>query len=71
MFSTASGSDPISLGKLSKGEQTVLYYAAAVLYAMPGAVIFVDSPSLFIHPSLLGNLWNAIEEPASGLHVCI
>ena len=62
MFSTASGSDLISLGKLSKGEQTVLYYAAAVLYAMPGAVIFVDSPSLFIHPSVLGNLWNAIEE---------
>ena len=62
MFSTASGSDLISLQRLSRSEQAVLYYAAAVLYAMPSAVIFVDSPSLFIHPSLLTNLWNAIEE---------
>ncbi|MDE6576730.1 MAG: DUF4435 domain-containing protein, partial [Muribaculaceae bacterium] len=62
MFSTTAGSDLISLEKLSRSEQTVLYYAAAVLYAAHGAVIFVDSPSLFIHPSLLPNLWNAIEE---------
>ncbi|MDE6008459.1 MAG: DUF4435 domain-containing protein [Muribaculaceae bacterium] len=62
MFSTASGSDLISLQKLSRSEQAVLYYAAAVLYAMPEAIVFVDSPSLFIHPSLLANLWNAIEE---------
>lgn len=62
MFSTRSGSDLISAESLSKSEQTVLYYAAAVLYAMPGAVIFVDSPSLFLHPSVLSNLWNSIEE---------
>lgn len=62
MFSTASGSDIITLERLSRSEQAVLYYAAAVLYAMPSAVIFVDSPSLFLHPSLLTNLWNAIEE---------
>lgn len=62
MFSTSSGSDLISVEKLSKSEQTVLYYVAAVLYAMPGAVIFVDSPSLFLHPTVLNNLWNSIEE---------
>lgn len=62
MFSTASGSDIITLERLSRSEQAVLYYAAAVLYAMPSAVIFVDAPSLFLHPSLLTNLWNSIEE---------
>lgn len=62
MFTTSSGSDQISVEKLSKSEQTVLYYVAAVLYAMPGAVIFVDSPSLFLHPTVLNNLWNSIEE---------
>jgi len=62
MFTTASGGDMISAESLSQSEQTVLYYAAAVMYAMPGAVIFVDSPSLFLHPSVLNNLWNSIEE---------
>lgn len=62
MFSTRAGDDLISAGKLSQSEQTVLYYAAAVLYAMPDAVIFIDSPSLFLHPTVLNNLWNSIEE---------
>lgn len=62
MFATTSGDDLISAEQLSQSEQTVLYYAAAVLYAMPGAVIFVDSPSLFLHPSVLNSLWNTIEE---------
>lgn len=62
MFSTSSGDDLISAESLSQSEQTVLYYAAAVLYAMPEAVIFIDSPSLFLHPTVLNNLWNSIEE---------
>ena len=62
MFATASGDDLIPSTMLSQGEQTVLYYAAAVLYAMPNAVIMVDSPSLFLHPTVLNNLWNSIEE---------
>lgn len=62
LFSTHAGTSLISAGHLSQGEQTVLYYAAAVLYAMPEAVIFVDSPSLFLHPSEVKTLWNSIEE---------
>jgi len=62
MFSTSSGKDLISVELLSQSEQTVLYYASAVLYAMPHAVIFIDSPSLFLHPSVMSNLWNSIEE---------
>lgn len=61
MFSTASGENLIGASKLSQGEQVALYYLGAVLYAMSGAVIFIDSPSLFVHPSNLGAMWNAIE----------
>lgn len=62
MFSTESGENIISASTLSQGERTVLYYISAVLYAMPEAVIFIDAPTLFMHPSILNNLWNAIEE---------
>lgn len=62
MFATNSGDDLISATSLSQGEKTVLYYAAAVLYAMPDAVIFIDSPTLFIHPTVIGPLWDALEE---------
>lgn len=61
LFATESGSNIISSGRLSQGEKTVLYYIAAALYAMPDAVIFVDSPSIFLHPAILNTLWNAIE----------
>ncbi|MDE6296584.1 MAG: DUF4435 domain-containing protein, partial [Muribaculaceae bacterium] len=61
MFVTTAGDDLIPLSRLSQGEKTAFYYAAAVLYAMRNAVIFIDSPSLFLHPSIIGNFWNAIE----------
>lgn len=62
LFSTQSGDDLIGVRQLSQSEQTVLYYAAAVLYAMPDSIIFIDSPSLFLHPTILNSVWNAIEE---------
>lgn len=62
MFTTTSGDDLIDASKLSQGEKTVLYYIAAVLYAPHEAVIFIDSPTLFIHHSIISNLWTAIEE---------
>ncbi len=61
MFATAAGNDVVSTVKLSQGEKAALYYMAAVLYAMPNAVIFIDSPTLFLHPAILNNFWNAIE----------
>ncbi len=62
MFTTTSGDDLIDASRLSQGEKTVLYYIAAVLYAPKEAVIFIDSPTLFIHHSILSNLWTSIEE---------
>ncbi|MCH5226876.1 MAG: DUF4435 domain-containing protein [Muribaculaceae bacterium] len=61
MFSTESGKDLIPAEKLSQGEMAVLYYVAGVLYAMPNAIIFIDAPSLFLHPTILNALWNSIE----------
>lgn len=62
MFSTGSGDDLIPASKLSQGEKAVLYYLGGVTFAMKGAIIFIDSPTLFIHPSILGHLWDTIEE---------
>ncbi len=61
LFSTEAGDDVIASTRLSHGEKAVLYYIAGVLYAMPGAVIFIDAPTRFLHPSILYTLWNAIE----------
>lgn len=47
--------------RLSDGEKAVLYYAAAVLYAPENAVIFVEAPEMFLHPSLTASLWNRLE----------
>ena len=47
--------------RLSDGEKAVLYYAAAVLYAPEKAVIFVEAPEMFLHPSLTASLWNRLE----------
>lgn len=61
LFSTESGNDLIPSEKLSQGEMAVLYYVAGTLYAPQNAVIFIDAPSLFLHPVILNALWNSIE----------
>lgn len=62
MFETVSGTDLITADRLSQGEKAALYYLAGVIFAMPGAVIFIDSPTLFIHPAIQNRLWDNIEE---------
>ena len=62
LFTTEGQSDKYSSLRLSDGEKAVLYYLGAVLYAREDAVIFVDDPETFIHPSIMQTLWNVIEE---------
>lgn len=62
LFSTEGNSDRYTSLRLSDGEKSVLYYIGAVLYAMEGAVIFVDDPETFLHPSIMSTLWNVIEQ---------
>ena len=56
-----SGKDPIGLKTLSRGEKAALYYIAAALCAPGQSLILVDSPSLFLHPTAVGILWDHIE----------
>ena len=56
-----SGKDSIGIRSLSRGEKAALYYIAAVLLAPSQALILVDSPTLFLHPTAVGMLWDRIE----------
>lgn len=56
-----SGS-PYSSFKLSDGERAVLYYFGAALLAPEHGVVFVDSPGLFLHPSITGIIWDKVEQ---------
>ncbi len=56
--------------RLSDGEKAVLYYAAAVLYAEPGSIIFVESPEIFLHPTVTNALWNRLENLRDDCSFC-
>lgn len=60
-FTNKSGSDTISYPLLSRGEKAALYYIAAALSAPEGALVLVDSPTLFVHPTAVDRLWEQIE----------
>lgn len=62
LFLSQSGNEFYSALRLSDGEKAILYYIGSVLYAKPNAVVFVDDPAVFIHPSMMTALWNAIEQ---------
>ncbi len=62
MFATMAGGDLIPVQRLSQGEKVAFYYLGAASYAPNDAVVFIDTPSIFVHPSILPNLWNAVEE---------
>lgn len=70
LFSRGIDASQYSAVRLSDGERAVLYYAAAVLYAPKGGVIFVDSPEIFLHPSLTTALWNRLEALRSDCIFC-
>lgn len=70
LFSRGMAPDSYSEIKLSDGERAVLYYAGAVCYAPKGAVIFVDSPEIFLHPTLTSSLWNRLEAMRSDCVFC-
>ena len=56
-----SGKDSIGIRNLSRGEKAALYYLAATILAPEEALILVDSPTLFLHPTAVGILWDRIE----------
>lgn len=58
----ADASDVYSPVKLSAGEKAVIYYIAALTYAPADAVVFVDSPEMFLHPTVMQSLWNRLRQ---------
>ena len=48
--------------RLSDGERATLYYLGSVLYAPHNATIFVDSPAMFLHPTVSNVIWDKVEE---------
>ncbi len=60
LFSRNPGESYSSV-RLSDGEKAVLYYFGAAMYAPENAVVFVDSPGLFLHPSITGAIWERVE----------
>lgn len=61
LFRSGSHDEAFSPVRLSAGEKAVIYYVAAALYAPRNAVVTVEEPELFLHPSLMQGLWNRIE----------
>lgn len=61
MFSRDGQEDAYSQVRLSAGEKAALYYFGAVLYAPSEGVIFIDSPEMFLHPSLHQRFWDTME----------
>lgn len=61
LFSRGMDEAAYSAPRLSDGERAVLYHTASVLYAPDKSIIFVDSPELFLHPTLTVSLWNRLE----------
>ncbi len=48
--------------RLSDGERAVLYLGGAMLYAPSRSVVLVDSPEMFLHPTVMLSLWNRLEQ---------
>lgn len=48
--------------RMSQGEKAVFYLIASVLFAMPKALIIVEDPELHLHRSIVGSLWDSIEQ---------
>ncbi len=61
LFARDGQDDRYSQVRLSDGEKAVLYYFGALLYAPSNAVVFVDSPEMFLHPSLQQKTWDSLE----------
>lgn len=61
IFTSGSAGESRGQNRLSTGEKLVLYYFGAALYAPQNAVIPVDSPEMFLHPSTIRSVWDRVE----------
>lgn len=48
--------------KMSDGEKAVFYLVARVVLAPPNALIVSDEPEMYLHPTIVNKLWDALEK---------
>lgn len=53
--------DQYSALRLSAGERAVIFYLGAATYLPKDAVVMVDSPEMFLHPTMMQAVWNRIQ----------
>lgn len=68
LFARDGQDDTYTQMRLSAGEKAVLYYFGALMYAPEGGVVFVDSPEMFLHPSLQQKTWDSLEAMRPDCH---
>ncbi len=61
IFSRSTDENTYSQMRLSDGEKAVLYIFGAAVLAPAGAIVAVDSPGMFLHPSIMGMIWDRVE----------
>lgn len=61
LFSNETDSNLFRAGRLSRGEKITLWFLTAIAGAPRGSTVFVDTPTLFLHPTVSLRLWDEIE----------
>lgn len=61
-FSGEDDSRPYSPLRLSDGEKTVFYLLASILFANENDLIMVQDPEVFLHHSIMKNVWDTVEQ---------
>lgn len=62
LFVRNGNDESYAAARLSDGERAVLYLGGAMLYAPSRSVVLVDSPEMFLHPTVMQSLWNRLEQ---------
>lgn len=62
MFANESDEYLFDARRLSRGEKSAVWFLAAMAGVPAHATVFVDSPTLFLHPAVSSRFWDKIEE---------
>ena len=57
----STGNEPYSASELSDGERAVFYLIGQTLAAADDSVLIIDEPELHVHRSIMGKLWDSLE----------
>lgn len=61
LIKSKTANDHYSTLGMSAGERAILFLLGAVVLAPKEAKLFIDTPEIFLHPSITQSVWNRIE----------